>query len=87
MSFLDFPLTSISFTWGIFRAITSSIDAHDRSYSDKALLVNTWHSYIMSRKALASYSSHHSWDRHFVYMFSRNLWINELKLVDRESGV
>ncbi|PQE03946.1 N-acetylglucosaminyl phosphatidylinositol deacetylase protein [Rutstroemia sp. NJR-2017a BVV2] len=87
ISLLDLPLTSISFTWRMFRALTSSIDAHDRSYSQRALLVNTWHSYIMSRKALASYSSHHSWDRDFVYMFSRNLWINELKLVERESGV
>ncbi|KAM3077569.1 hypothetical protein ACMFMG_006905 [Clarireedia jacksonii] len=87
ISLLDLPITSISFTWRIFCAVTSRIDSRDPSYSNKALLVNTWHSYTMSRKAFASYSPHHPSDRDLYALLSRNLWINELELVERESEV
>ncbi|KAI5461825.1 putative glycan biosynthesis protein [Mariannaea sp. PMI_226] len=78
---LDLPLTALSFTWRIISAIFFPAKAADSRYTTKALAVNTWHRYSLTRKAFSSHDSQYSWDRHLYMIMSRYVWFNDLRRV------
>jgi len=80
----DLPLTSLSFSWRIFRAFFSSAKNSIHDYSDKALIVSPWSSYLKTRHAFASHGSQYSWDRVLYLILSRHIWFNDLKKVERK---
>ncbi|QUC17234.1 uncharacterized protein UV8b_01475 [Ustilaginoidea virens] len=78
---LDLPLTAISFLWRIAAAIFFPSGSADAKYSTRALVANTWHRYVMTRKAFASHGSQYTWDRHLYMIISRYVWFNDLQRV------
>jgi N-acetylglucosaminylphosphatidylinositol deacetylase len=54
-------------------------------YDAKALVANTWHRYLMTRKAFRSHNTQYSWDRHLYMVLSRYVWFNDLVKVPRPS--
>jgi len=81
----DLPLTSLSFTWRMILSITTKSPKHDDSHGDKALIANTWNSYLLTRHAFASHDSQYSWDRYLYLILSRYAWFNDLRRVERTS--
>ncbi|KAH8801406.1 putative glycan biosynthesis protein [Xylogone sp. PMI_703] len=79
---LDLPLTSLPFSWRILCALFSSATSVHESYGDKALIANTWHSYMKTRQAFASHDSQYSWDRHLYMILSRQVWFNDLRKIE-----
>jgi N-acetylglucosaminylphosphatidylinositol deacetylase len=81
----DLPLTSLSFSWRIFQALFSRASEVDESYDDKALIANTWSSYLKTRMAFSSHGSQYSWDRNLYMVLARQVWFNDLRRVPRRS--
>ncbi|GFF23758.1 N-acetylglucosaminyl-phosphatidylinositol de-N-acetylase [Aspergillus udagawae] len=87
-SLIDLIPTAIPFSWRILKAIltspvASAVDGvHDLSpldaYNDKALLVSSWRTYLVSRAAFSQHASQYSWDRSFYLVISRYMWFNNL---------
>lgn len=79
---LDLPLTAFSFAGRITGALLSHAQGTDNGYAAKALLVNSWHRYMATRRAFASHDSQYSWDRNLYMVVSRYVWLNDLKRID-----
>jgi len=79
----DLPLTAFPFSWRILGAILFPTTTADVSYSDKALVANTWERYIKTRRAFRHHNSQYSWDRHLYLILSRYVWFNDLVKVTR----
>jgi len=80
---LDLPLTSLSFSWRIFKALFTPANVIDDSYQSKALVASTWNMYFKTRRAFASHKSQYGWDRNLYMIASRYVWFNDLRRVER----
>ncbi|KAE8440633.1 hypothetical protein EG329_007017 [Mollisiaceae sp. DMI_Dod_QoI] len=80
----DLPLTSLPFTWRIIGALLAPADATEQDFGDKALIANTWLSYLKTRQAFRSHDSQYSWDRSLYLVLSRQVWFNNLVRVERK---
>jgi N-acetylglucosaminylphosphatidylinositol deacetylase len=81
---LDLPLTSLSFSWRIFKALFTPANVMDDSYQNKALVASTWNMYFKTRQAFGSHGSQYSWDRNLYMIVSRYVWFNDLRKVERQ---
>ncbi|KAH8786585.1 putative glycan biosynthesis protein [Hyaloscypha finlandica] len=80
---LDLPLTSLSFSWRIFKALFTPANVIDDSHQSKALVASTWNMYFKTRQAFASHESQYGWDRNLYMIASRYVWFNDLRRVER----
>jgi N-acetylglucosaminylphosphatidylinositol deacetylase len=80
---LDLPLTSLSFSWRIFKALFTPANVIDESYENKALVASTWSMYFKTRQAFRSHETQYSWDRNLYMIVSRYVWFNDLRRVER----
>ncbi|KUJ08279.1 putative GlcNAc-PI de-N-acetylase [Mollisia scopiformis] len=80
----DLPLTSLPFTWRIIGALLSPIKDTEQDFGGKALIANTWPSYLKTREAFRSHDSQYSWDRSLYLILSRQVWFNDLVRVERQ---
>jgi N-acetylglucosaminylphosphatidylinositol deacetylase len=82
----DLPLTSLPFFWRILQALTFPTNkADDSAYGNKALVANTWHRYLKTREAFRNHNSQYSWDRDLYLIFSRYVWFNDLRRVEKSN--
>lgn len=81
---LDLPLTSLSFSWRIFKALFTPVNVMDDGYESKALVASTWNMYFKTRRAFGSHESQYSWDRNLYMIASRYVWFNDLRKVERQ---
>ena len=79
----DLPLTALPFTWRMLEAVFFPAATADASYGNKAIAVNSWHRYLLTRQAFRSHNSQYSWDRHLYLILSRYAWFNDLVRVNR----
>ncbi|PYH88511.1 glycan biosynthesis protein [Aspergillus ellipticus CBS 707.79] len=81
-SLVDLILTSIPFSWRIFKAVWTAPPEHVTSrldrYCDKALLVSPWRTYLVAREAFGQHVTQYSWDRVLYLVVSRYMWFNDL---------
>jgi N-acetylglucosaminylphosphatidylinositol deacetylase len=80
---LDLPLTSLSFSWRIFKALFTPANVMDDSYQSRALVASTWNMYFKTRRAFGSHESQYSWDRNLYMIVSRYVWFNDLRRVEK----
>ncbi|PLB52780.1 LmbE-like protein [Aspergillus steynii IBT 23096] len=81
---LDLIPTSIPFTWRIMGALFASAPAQNAAgdtYGDHVLLVSPWGRYFQGRRAFRAHWSQYSWDRGFYLVFSRYMWMNDLRRI------
>jgi N-acetylglucosaminylphosphatidylinositol deacetylase len=79
----DLPLTAFPFLRRILQALISPASVADSAYGNKALIVSTWHRYLKTREAFRNHNSQYSWDRDLYLIFSRYVWFNDLRRVER----
>lgn len=78
---LDLPLTALSFTWRIAKALLFHAPSTSDSYNDKGLIVSTWGNYLKTRAAFRSHETQYTWDRNLYMILSRYVWFNDLRRV------
>ncbi|KAK1833542.1 hypothetical protein QBC39DRAFT_345458 [Podospora conica] len=79
----DLPYTALPFLWRIIEALTFPTNTARPEDGDRALAVNSWHRYGLTRAAFAQHPSQYTWDRHLYMIVSRYVWFNDLKRVPR----
>lgn len=79
----DLPLTVLPFLWRIIEALSYPVTTADPKEGGIALIANTWHRYLATRRAFAQHGSQYSWDRYLYMIMSRYVWFNDLKRLPR----
>lgn len=75
----DLPYTVLPFLWRIIEALSYPAITAEVREGGTALVANTWHRYLLTRRAFAQHDSQYSWDRHLYMILSRYVWFNDLK--------
>ena len=79
----DLPWTALPFAWRIIEALAVPTYTADAKDGGRALAVNSWHRYGLTRAAFAQHPSQYTWDRHLYMIVSRYVWFNDLTRVLR----
>lgn len=73
----------LPFLWRIIEALSYPAATADPREGGTALVANTWHRYLSTRRAFAQHGSQYSWDRYLYMAMSRYVWFNDLKRLPR----